>query len=226
MRSFFVTSSGTDVGKSHMMATLCWQLKQSGKKVTALKPIMSGYNDEFLVSDAATILTSCGLTPTAALIETISPWRYKAPLAPNMAAAAEGRPQPQLADVASFCRDHSALANDVLLVEGVGGVMVPMNDEHTMLDLMQNLAWPAIIVVGSYLGTISHTLTAIEVLKNRGITIHALVVNQSPNSDVRIEDTVSTFEKFIPESIPILKLPRSDKPEPWKHMPLISWIAD
>lgn len=225
MRPFFITSSGTDVGKTHVMATVCWQLKQSGKKVTALKPVMSGYNnaDE---SDAARILKSCGIAPTEALIDTITPWRFSAALAPNMAAAAEKKPLLALENVVQFCRDHTTLTNDVLLVEGVGGMMVPLNDTQTVLDWMKALNWPIILVVGSYLGTISHTLTAIEVLAKHGLAIRALVVNQSPNSDVRIEDTVTTFEKFISQDIPIIKLPRSDKPEAWQHMPPIRWMVD
>ncbi|MCE2927703.1 MAG: dethiobiotin synthase [Rickettsiales bacterium] len=226
MRSFFITSSGTGVGKTHLMTTLCWQLAQAGKKVTALKPIISGYHPDDAGSDSALILQSLGLPPTPDLAEAISPWRFALPLAPNMAAIKEGKPMLELEPIAQFCREHTTIKNDFLLVEGVGGIMVPLNTNETVLDWMAALNWPIIMVVGSYLGTISHTLTAIEVMNQRNLKLHALVVNESPMSDVAIEDTVKTFEQFIKQDIPIIKLPRTDKIEPWTQMPLISWLVE
>ncbi|MDX2112621.1 MAG: dethiobiotin synthase [Alphaproteobacteria bacterium] len=226
MRPFFITSSGTGVGKTHVTTTLCWQLAQAGKKVTALKPVISGFRQDDPATDSALILQSLGLTHAPQLLETISPWQFAAPLAPNMAAEREGKPAPQVDELVAFCREHAALANDVLLVEGVGGVMVPLNHQHTVLDWMAVLGWPVILVVGSYLGTISHTLTAIEVLRQRGVPLHALVVSESPMSDVPMEDTVRTFEQFISRDIPIVKLPRSSKAKPWEHMPPIRWLVE
>lgn len=226
MRPFFITSSGTGVGKTHLTTTLCWQLAQAGKKVTALKPVISGFRPEDDSSDSALILKSLGLSPAPEMMEAISPWRYSAPLAPNMAAEREARPAPALDALVAFCREHASLENDFLLVEGVGGVMVPLSHEHTVMDWMVALGWPVILVVGSYLGTISHTLTAIEVLRQRGVSLHALVVSESPQSDVPMDDTVKTFERFVAMEIPIIKLPRIDKPEPWAHMPPIRWLVD
>src|SRR5271170_2710815 len=92
MKSFFITSTGTDIGKTLTTCSLCWQMRNHGKTVTALKPVISGYNPLDLNNDSAKILKSCGLTPTPVLMETISPWRYAQPIAPNMAAALRGNP--------------------------------------------------------------------------------------------------------------------------------------
>ena len=222
---FFITSSGTDIGKTLITTALCWQLRERGKKVTALKPVITGFDSNDVENDTGLILKSCGLTPTPELIETISPWRFRAPLAPNLAAAKEGK-RVDVQAVAAFCRDHEKLSTDVLLVEGSGGVMAPLDDTQTILDLMQMLGWPAIVVVGSYLGALSHTLTAIEVLRSRKIPIRALVISESDHSDVSLNETVDGLAHLVPNDIPVVKLPRSrEKVDVWKHLPNISWIC-
>lgn len=227
MQPFFITSSGTDIGKTLVTTTLCWQLRHQGKKVTALKPVISGYDPRDEYCDSALILKSCGLTPTPALMETISPWRFSLPISPNMAASKEGQSPVSLAELTTFCHEHASLPTDILLVEGVGGVMVPLNEEHTVLDWIGELNWPVILVVGSYLGALSHTLTAVEVLHARGQTIRAIMVSSSPASAVSSEDTVTTLGKFISKDIPIIKIPRvAGKTELWRNMPLVSWICD
>lgn len=226
MQPYFITSSGTNVGKTMVTCTLCWQLRHTGKKVTALKPIISGFNPADMSNDTARILKSCGLTPTPEMVAAISPWRYAPELAPNMAAALENKPAPLLDEVVGFCREHESVKTDILLVEGVGGVMVPLNQEHTVLDWMQTLGWPVILVVGSYLGSISHTLTALEVLKARGLAVAAMIVSESHQSNVSLADTVATLEQFVSKDIPVLKMPRAiESDEIWKSQPLISWIC-
>lgn len=226
MQSFFITSSGTDIGKTLVTTTLCWQLKQLGKTVTALKPVITGYHELDDGSDTALILKSCGITPTPQLMKTVSPWRFTAPLAPNMASGREGQVI-SLETLVQFCRDHAMLESDVVLVEGVGGVMSPINNQHTALDWMTELGWPAVLVVGSYLGAISHALTALVTLQSRNIMVRALVVSESPDSGVPLDDTVATLEKFVPAYIPIVKIPRQrKKDELWKILPLIHWMCE
>jgi dethiobiotin synthetase len=226
MQPFFVTSSGTEIGKTLVTTTLCWQLKRAGKNVTALKPVISGYDPKDKQSDTALILQSLGVPPSPQVMEFISPWRYALPLAPAMAAAKEGNAV-DLQKLIAFCREHAEMANDFLLIEGVGGVMAPLNDTATMLDWMRALKWPAFLVAGTYLGSLSHTLTAYEVLKNRGIPVRALVLSESERSSVSLDDTAKALEKFLPASIPVVKLPRiAAREEMWKHLPSISWICD
>lgn len=225
MQPYFITSSGTSIGKTLVTCALSWQLRQLGKTVTALKPVISGYHPHDPMCDSARILKSCGLQPTPEMMETISPWRFTAPLSPHMAAAQEGT-SIDFKAVVDFCREHTALNTDVLLVEGAGGVMVPLDDRHTILDWMIALNWPVILVVGTYLGAISHTLTALEVLRSRGLTVQAVVITESYERAVSLDDTAATIEKFLPKTIPIVKLPRVGVTEdPWKHVPSISWLC-
>src|SRR5262249_43968061 len=100
----------------------------------------------------------------------------------------------------------------VLLIEGVGGVMVPLDDRRTVLDWMTVLRIPALLVTGSYLGTISHTLTALHVLAQRNVEVNAIVVSETPGSPVTLTETVTTIARFA-EPIAVLALPWLPRPE-------------
>jgi dethiobiotin synthetase len=139
-----------------------------------------------------------------------------------MAAAQEGKPPVDMNRLVSFCRDAG---EGYVLVEGVGGVMTPINNHSTVADWMAALGWPAIMVTGSYLGALSHTLAALEVLQNRGVPVKALVISES-EAGVRMEDTIATLEKFLLKPIPIVKIPRVARSgDYWKHVPPISGIC-
>lgn len=224
MQRYFITASGTEVGKTLVTTSLCWQLRQRGKKVTALKPVITGFKNGDEQSDTALILRSCGLHPSEAVINTISPWRFEPALAPHMAVK-KITDAPQLDEVVRFCKSHETLESNVVLAEGFGGTMAPLNYKHTMLDIMDGLCWPAIIVGGSYLGAISHTLTAYESLRNRGIPVAALVISESASSTVGLKETVKTVERFIDKDTPVAKIPRlEEEVAKWKQAPLINWV--
>ncbi len=225
-RPFFITSTGTGIGKTLVTTALCWQLREQKKTVTALKPVVSGFDQADSKNDSALILQSCGLTPTPQMMKAISPWQFSAPLAANVAAAREGKTI-DFGEVAHFCRDHTALETDVVLVEGAGGVMAPLNDTRTMLDLMQELHWPVVLVAGSYLGSISHTLSALEVLRARLILVRALVISESEDAAMPIEEMAAAISGFVPAEIPVVKLPRMRvEKDQWKYVPTISWMCD
>jgi len=137
----------------------------ANRTVAAFKPVISGFDKrEITNSDTGEILAALGEAPTKAAATRVSPWRFTPPLAPNMAARAEGR---TLDCAALFAFSRKALQEnaDVVLIEGVGGIMVPLDDERTVLDWIVAAGAPVVLVVGDYLGTISHTLTAVEVLR-------------------------------------------------------------
>lgn len=224
MQKFFITATGTGVGKTFVTTALCQQLKSVGKKLVALKPVISGYDAADMGSDTALILQSLNLPLTLENIEKISPWRFSAPLSPNMAAEKEDR-NISLEEVVSFCKIQEKTDADILLVEGVGGVMVPLNDESTTLDWMVSLeGWKIILVAGSYLGAISHSLTAIQALSTRGIVPHALVISESENSCVMLEETMQTLIKFLPSSVLTIVVSRQHDKK-WKNIPQLSEIC-
>lgn len=207
MRTLFVTSSGTEIGKTLIVTILAHQLRDRGKSVRALKPVVTGFTPETAAgSDTALILQSLGDAVTAETIEAVSPWRFAEPLSPDMAAAREGR-RIDLDAIVEFCRDVETGDQDVLLIEGVGGVMAPLTETESVLDWMAALDVPVLLVVGSYLGTISHTLTAHETLKGRGLTPDAVIVSESPESPVPPAETKTTLARFLGD-LPIALLPR------------------
>ncbi len=216
MQKFFITSTGTGIGKTLITTALCHQFKADGKKVSAIKPIISGYSIDDLNSDTALILQSCSLPVTQENIEKTSPWRFTAPLSPDMAAAREGK-KILLEDIVSFCKQQEKTDMDILLVEGVGGVCVPLNSSHTILDLMAALDYKIILVCGSYLGSLSHTLTAIHSLAARNLKPYALIISESEESPVTFAENFATLSNFLPAGLPIINVPRLDKNA--KNMP-------
>jgi dethiobiotin synthetase len=199
--ALFIAGTGTDIGKTFVA---CGLLRARRGTVRALKPVASGFDpDRAWESDAGRLLAALGESPTPAAIARISPWRFAAPLSPDQAAAREGRAI-DFDALLSFCRGE--LAAGPLLVEGVGGVMVPLTASATTLDWMEQLGWPVLLVAGAYLGTLSHTLTALDALGRRGLRVAALVVNGRDAGHVPIEDTISSFRHFI-AGVPIFALP-------------------
>jgi dethiobiotin synthetase len=205
MTTLFVTASGTDVGKTFVTVRLIDELAAAGYRVRALKPVASGFDPTNPgESDTGALLRAQGLDASAAHLEAVSPWRFAAPLSPDMAAAREGRAVP-FDSLVDFCRaPHAA---DVTLIEGIGGVMVPLDDTHTVLDWIGALRAPALLVVGSYLGTLSHTLTAAAALKSRGVRIAGVVVSESAEQPVPAAETAKVLRKFL-EPTRVQSLPR------------------
>jgi dethiobiotin synthetase len=203
----FITSTGTDIGKTFVAAGLIQHLRSAGRSVDAIKPVVSGFDPATAAgSDPGVLLTALGRSIVPEEIERISPWRFKTPAAPDLAAQREGR----IIDfnaLVDFSRRAMDAKKDVLLIEGVGGVMVPLDAGHTVLDWMTALRLPLILVVGSYLGTISHTLTALHVLAQRKLDIAAIVVSETPASPVPLDDTIASIARFA-DSIEVIGLPR------------------
>jgi dethiobiotin synthetase len=200
MRSFFVTGTGTNIGKTYVTAGIIRAARKAGRKASAIKPILSGYDPtQPQTSDAGLLLEAMGKPVSPLTVAAISPWRYTAAISPDMAAAWEGR-SINLPQVMSFCRAAVSVAPDVMFVEGVGGAMVPLDAWHTVRDWIAGLQMPALLVSGSYLGAISHILTATEALMTRGITIAAIVISESEISPVRPEEIAMTIAKFLPRT--------------------------
>ncbi len=207
MPAYFVTSTGTDIGKTFVTAGLIRTLRASARPVAAFKPVVSGYDSSVVeTSDPAVLLRAMGQAVTADAIAAIAPWRFRAPIAPDLAAAREARAIDFDALVA-FSRKIIAAGADVVFIEGVGGIMVPLDAERTVLDWMMALDIPLLLVVGGYLGTISHTLTALDVLRRRGLRVVAIVVSESERNPVELGETVASIARFSGATA-VIGLPR------------------
>jgi dethiobiotin synthetase len=207
MSAVFVSATGTDVGKTFVTTGLIRHFLAQGRAVDAIKPVVSGFDPAALPrSDPGALLAALRRPVTIALIERISPWRFAAPLSPDMAAQREGRAI-DFEALTDFCSDATAACRGHLFIEGIGGIMVPLDENRTVLDLITQLRLPLLLVAGSYVGTISHTLTALQVLARRNLDVAAVVVSASQGSAAPLDDTVAAIARFS-DSIDVIGIPR------------------
>ncbi|MBA4210676.1 MAG: dethiobiotin synthase [Parvibaculum sp.] len=205
MPPIFVTSSGTEIGKTYVSAMLTRELK-----ARAIKPLVSGIEEEtFAESDPAALLAAMGEEASFENAGLVSRWRFKAALSPDMAARREGRTI-DFADLVDECA-RAAQKYDPLVIEGVGGLMVPLDGTHTVLDWMKALdaktGLAPLLVVGAYLGTISHTLTTLAVMRAERLLPRAIVVSEKEPGPVPAEETAATIARFA-GGVPVRVLPR------------------
>jgi dethiobiotin synthetase len=207
----FVTATGTGLGKTFLTCALVRRLRAAGRPVRAVKPVASGIDpDAPQGSDTALILEALSRPLTPEAMDAVSPWRFRAPLAPTMAARREGR-RLDLDAVTAFCRAQAATGGgERLVIEGVGGVMAPVDDDHTVLDWMAALGPRVVLVAGGYVGTISHTLTALLALDSRHLDPFAVVVSESGTEDEPpLTETLEALARLAP-GVPLVGLPRLD----------------
>lgn len=206
-RAYFITAAGTDLGKTHVAAALARALGDRGRRVRALKPVLSGYReDQAAASDAGVLLAACGLAIDGAAVAAIAPWRFAAPLSPDRAAAREGR-RIDVEALLAWCGDEIARNEDILLIEGIGGVMVPLDESHTVRDWIAALGLPTLLVGGSYLGAVSHTLSALAALRVVGVEPAAIVVSESADATVSLADGIASLAAHT-GGVPLFVVPR------------------
>jgi dethiobiotin synthetase len=202
----FITGTGTGVGKTFVCTGLIRYFRGLGQPVAALKPLVSSFDLAAPSgSDPAVFLEALGREVTPDELNRVSPWRFRAPLSPDMAARAEDRAIDFQA-VVNFCRAAIAGNDGALLIEGIGGIMVPLDARHTVLDLMGLLNLPLILVAGSYLGTLSHVLSAQDVILRHALDLRAIVVSESEDAPVPLDATLATLANFA--KAPLLGLRR------------------
>lgn len=217
MKGLFITATGTEIGKTFVTASLCHQLRAAGKNVAALKPIISGVTDDTMAgSDTALIAASLGMPLTSDIVERISPFRYRAPLAPTMAAALEGRTL-DYEDLIRTCRIAMA-ENHFTLIEGVGGSFVPLEGNRLVADWIKDLGLESLLVVGSYLGTISHTIATLEAMHARGLPVRGIVISESPGDNPDLAKTGEEIARLT--GLEVATIPRQpSQNEPWTTTP-------
>jgi dethiobiotin synthetase len=207
MSAIFITATGTDIGKTFVATSLIRHWRAAGQQIDAMKPLATGFDPASpAMSDTGLLLAALGRPLQPAEIDRISPWRYAAPLSPDMAARKEGKAV-DFGALVDFCRRAIAACPGTLLIEGIGGVMVPLDEKHTVLDWMAALDIPIVLVTGSYLGSLSHSLAALNAMRSRTIAVAAVVLNETAGSTVSMADTEATLGRFA-TPIPIVPLPR------------------
>lgn len=173
MRGLFVTGTDTGVGKTEVAAALVAGWRARGLDVGAMKPAQSGVEDG-LPTDADRLVAAAGGTDPGALV---CPYSLPAPLAPAVAARLAGVAislAHVLACAAELGRRHAAL-----VVEGAGGLLVPLTEGHTYADLAVALGLPVLVVARAGLGTVNHAALTCEALRARGLAVRGVVLNRT-----------------------------------------------
>ena len=201
----FITATGTGVGKTYVTAALIAAARSCGLRARAVKPLLSGFDPSAGDNDAALLLAAQGLPP--AMIDALSPWRFRAPLSPDMAAARQGETVPVDAVIA-FTQTALRGPEDVVLIEGVGGAFVPLDERRTVADWIAAcpMARP-VVVAGSYLGALSHTIATVRAMTAAGIPPLAVVVSESLGDPPPLAETMASLSRHLP-GLAILTLPR------------------
>jgi dethiobiotin synthetase len=230
----FVTGTGTEVGKTVVAAAIAHTLAAAGKTVAVFKPAVTGLEET--AADGPISHDIGGLSAHRPAVEAdhellrraagsgqsdgeIAPYRYGPPASPHLAAALAGEeidPERLLAAARA-----AAAGADVLVCEGVGGLLVPLSPSYLVRDLAVDLGYPLAIVASPGLGTINHTLLTIESARAAGLEVAAVVLTPWPAEPSKVEqsnrDTITTLGKVEIQTLPLLDLanPASWPPLRW-----------
>ncbi len=175
----FVTGTDTGVGKTFVSCYLLREARRLGHQIGVMKPVETGVGIDG-PEDAASLGAASGSTDPPGII---CPQRFALPAAPDVAATAEGK-EVDLGAIDDAWRTLSG-SNRLMLVEGAGGLRVPLSKDIEMADLAQRLELPLLIVARASLGTINHTLLTLESAQKRGLALRGVVINRvdGPLSD-------------------------------------------
>lgn len=197
-KAYFVTGTDTDAGKTHVACQLITQYVAQGLKVVGMKPVAAGcelINGEWVNQDVQKLSAASNVKAPR---ELVNPYCFNEPIAPHLAANMAGVE----INIDKITHAYQQLTNmaDVVIVEGAGGFLVPLNEKESLADLAEALALPIILVVGMKLGCINHSLLTAEAIKARGLTLHGWVANHiEPNMLMRIENIETITKKLNTE---------------------------
>ncbi len=186
MRGLFVTGTGTGVGKTILSAALLAAMAAAGEQVRAHKPVVTGLDEPpgEWPADHELLASVAGMFP-----EEVAPLRYGPAVSPHLAAALAGETiDPANLIAHARAGGHAAGTNDgILIVEGVGGLLVPLTGDFTVRDLAAALGLGVLIAAGPGLGTINHTLLTIEAARSAGLDVRAVVLTPWPDTPEELE---------------------------------------
>jgi dethiobiotin synthetase len=224
VRGLFVTGTDTGVGKTILSASLLAAMAATGERVHAHKPVVTGLDDDqpgaqpSWPADHVLLAAVSGMAP-----EDVSPLRFGPAASPHLAARLERRridPE-QLVESA-----RSSLEEGTVVIEGVGGLLVPLSDGFSVCDLAQELELPVLIAARPGLGTINHTLLTLAVARAAGLDVCAVVLTPWPDSPGELErsnrETIARLGEVMVETLTEIsgpdatELARAGSALPWR----------
>jgi dethiobiotin synthetase len=191
-RGFFVTGTGTGVGKTLAACALLQAFARRGRRVVGMKPVAAGAHEEngVWINDDVEQLIAAG--NVAAPRDAVNPYCFAPAIAPHIAA---GHVKAVISiEVVQDCYQRLCALADVVVVEGAGGFCVPLNDRATSADLARQLALPVVLVVGMRLGCLNHALLTAEAIRARGLTLAGWVANHIDSAMAHADANVATLE--------------------------------
>lgn len=205
--SYFVTGTDTGVGKTLISCALLHGFAAQGKLVAGMKPVAAGCNTDNQNEDALQLLAAGNVAVSYGLI---NPYCFRPAIAPHIAAQHDGI-EIRFARITESYKKLAALADEVI-VEGAGGLLVPLNAQQDNADLAQELGLSIILVVGVRLGCLNHALLTVEAIATRGLTLSGWVANVIDAGMMLAEENVTALQRRI--AAPLLGvvpyLPRAD----------------
>lgn len=198
LSSLFITGTDTDIGKTVLTATLLCALRGRGTNAICMKPFQTGATrtgEQWAAPDVELPLRWSQLCRDDLPHDLIAPYCFEPPCSPHLAAQ-QANLEPTLHHVTT-CYTALASQYDTVLCEGAGGILVPINEQESMIDLADSLQLPVIVVARPNLGTLNHTLLTLSALRQRNLTVAGLVLvdrTGTPWGDIE-KDNVATLER-------------------------------
>ncbi len=226
MRGLFVTGTDTGVGKTVLSAALLAAMVAAGERVRAHKPVVTGLEEpdsEHWPPDHVMLARAAGMEP-----EAVAPLRYGPAVSPHLAAQLAGeRIDPER--VLAAARESDG--EEIVVVEGVGGLLVPLAEEYAVRDLAAELELPVVVTARPGLGTINHTLLTLQAARSAALDVRAVVLTPWPGEPSRIErsnratvERIGGVEVGLLAAVPgadLSALARAGEQLPWRR-----WIRD
>ena len=213
MRGVFVTGTGTEVGKTVVAAAIARTLHNEGRRVAVFKPAVTGLAEPG-EPDHQLLRRAAGSDQPD---EGIAPYRYDLPASPHLAAELAGA----RIDPARLLKaaQEAAAAAELLVCEGIGGLMVPLAPGYLLRDLAGELGLPLVIAASPGLGTINHTLLTLEAARGAGLAVTVVVLTPWPDQPDRVQrSNRETLESL--GAVPVAVLPQLDLTRPQSWPPL------
>lgn len=194
MKRWFITGTDTEIGKTYAACLLIRHLVSQGHSVAAMKPVASGSEDtpDGLRNEDALNLMAAANVPLE--YATVNPFCYRPAIAPHIAAQESNRP----VDLDEICRKANAIRADHLVIEGVGGWQVPLNDRELLPALVRKLGAEVILVVGMRLGCINHALLTARQVERDGCRLVGWIANSVDENMPAYRNNLKTLENHLP----------------------------
>ena len=192
-QAYFITGTDTGIGKTHAACALLHAFRNQGMNAVGMKPVAAGIEASGENEDVALLRAASSFAAPNALA---NPYSLAEAIAPHIAAADEGV-RIEAAPIAAALASLRAQA-DVVVVEGVGGLLVPLGEDYDAADLAVALALPVILVVGMRLGCLNHALLTAEALRTRGLVLAGWIANRVDPQMRRFAENLATLERRLP----------------------------